>query len=61
MAMRQAVSNAAIDGMLMNNGQVQPLPLMNINPGYMTQVQQQQQQSGFQQGSMMPPQMYNRT
>ncbi|KAK0263557.1 hypothetical protein LTR35_017556 [Friedmanniomyces endolithicus] len=61
MAMRQAVSNAAIDGMLMNNGQVKPLPLMNINPGNMTQVQQQQQQFGFQQGSMMPPQMYNRT
>ncbi|KAK1034090.1 hypothetical protein LTR33_016640, partial [Friedmanniomyces endolithicus] len=61
MAMRQAVGNAAVDGMQMNNGQFQPGQFMNMNPGYMTQAQQQQQQSGFQQGSMMPPQMYNRT
>ncbi|TKA61705.1 hypothetical protein B0A55_12156 [Friedmanniomyces simplex] len=54
-AMRQAVGNAAVDGMQMNN-QFQP-NVQFINPGYM---QMSQQQPAYP-GSMMPPKMYNRT
>ncbi|TKA82117.1 hypothetical protein B0A55_01816 [Friedmanniomyces simplex] len=56
MAMRQAVGNAAVDGMQMNNA-FQP-GHQYVNPGYMSYSEQH---PAYPQGSMMPPQIYNRT
>ncbi|KAK4960277.1 hypothetical protein LTR10_003171 [Elasticomyces elasticus] len=55
-AMRQAVGQAAVDGMQMNNQQFQANAQF-VNPGF-TQLPQQQP---VYPGSMMPPQMFNRT
>ena len=55
-ATRQAVGNAAVDGMQTNNAF--PHDAGFTNPGYI-KMPQQQQQPAFQ-GQMMPIQMYNR-